>query len=489
MTSTSKAAFGCAALVCLPFIGVGAGAMAIAATRLSEGDRSGAAALGFFGLAFAMVGLGGLAAVIAGRREGHKREEREARHPESPWLWRDDWAAGRVRDANRSAAAGLWTFALLWNLIALPAGFFGVRDAVTKDNRAAWMALLFPAVGLGLVVAAARASMRSRKFGASRLDLVTRPAAVGHGLGGVIRTPADIRSADGFALVLSCLRVRRTGSGKNRSTHETVLWQEEKRVSGQRGAGGPTDGMVTNIPVAFRIPADGTPCDDRDPDDRVVWRLRASASVPGVDYESTFEVPVFRTPETDVPATAETERLLGREPSLAEWKQPADSPIRVSTTAAGTEVLFPAGRNRGAALGVTLCAALWGAAVTAVFLLDAPIIVKLIFALVQAVLIYVVLRLWFRVVRVTADRQALSVAAGYGTPGEPRTVPAAEVKDVELRIGVQSGDRVWYDLYVVRADGRKFAAAGGIRDKREAEWIAARLREALGQAAEPHRPA
>ncbi|MGH7515842.1 MAG: hypothetical protein ACREOC_00010 [Gemmatimonadales bacterium] len=482
MKPTSAAAFGCGALVCLPFIGIGVGATVIAVSRYTAGDRPGATALAFFGFVFAFVGIGAFVAIVAGRRERRRREQREEGDPESPWLWREDWAAGRVRDANRSAAASRWTFALMWNLVALPAAWFGVRDAITKDKPAAALVLLFPAVGLGLIVAAARASMRSRKFGASRLDLATTPGAIGQGLGGVIRTPADIRSPDGFRLLLSCVQVRRTGSGKSRSTHETVLWQEEKRVSGQRGAGGPEDGMVTNIPVAFRIPPAAAPCDDRNPDNRVVWRLRASASVPGVDYESMFEVPVFRTTASDAPPMAETERLLGRAPSAAGWRQPADSPIRVTTTAGATEVLFPAGRNRGAALGVTLCAAIWGAVVTAVFVLDAPLIFKLVCALVEALIVYAVLRLWFRVVRVTANRERLSVAAGFGTPGEPRTLSAAEVGQVEVRVGMQSGERVWYDLYVVRPNGKTLQAGGGIRDKREAEWIAARLREALGQA-------
>jgi hypothetical protein len=480
VTATRAAGFGCAVLFSFPFIGFGVGSIVVAVARLRNGDPAGAAALGAVGLAFTLGGIGLLAAILAGRRQVRLRTELEEQFPEQPWMWRKDWAAGHVNDTHRSAAAGLWVFAVLWNLVALPGGFFGVRDAITTGKPGGWVALLFPLVGVGLLVAAARASMRSRKFGASRLDLVTKPAAIGQGLGGVIRTRADVRPADGFSLVLSCVRVVRTGSGRNRSTRETVLWQEEKRAAGQRGAGAPADGVVTNIPVAFRIPADAVPGDDRNPNDRVVWRLRASASVPGVDYESLFEVPVFRTAASDAPPAPDVERLLGAVPSVAGWHQPPNSPIRVSDRGGMVEVLLPAGRNRGAALGVTLFAALWGAVVTAVFLLDAPFLFKLVFGLLELLIIYLTLRLWFRVVRVRADRDLVSVEAGLGTPRPRRSVPAAEVRDIELGIGMQSGDRVWYDLYIVRADGRKFEAGGGIRDKREAEWIAARLRAALG---------
>ncbi len=37
----------------------------------------------------------------------------------------------------------------------------------------------------------------------------------------------------------------------------------------------------------------------------MIWRLVVTADVPGIDYSATFEVPVFRTVESDTPLTAE----------------------------------------------------------------------------------------------------------------------------------------------------------------------------------------
>ena len=128
--------------------------------------------------------------------------------------------------------------------------------------------------------------------------------------------------------------------------------------------------------------------------------------------------------------------------------------------------------------------ALCGAVLIALVALDAPIGFTIAFSVVEALVVYGVLRLWFRVVLVTADRDRLSVATGFGAPGEPRTVPTGEVTGIEVRIGMQSGDRVWYDLRAVRAGGRSLEAGGGIRDKREAEWLAAQLEAALGRSSQ-----
>lgn len=43
----------------------------------------------------------------AGRISGALR----ARHPDAPWLWREDWASGRVEDSNRGTMVAAWIFA------------------------------------------------------------------------------------------------------------------------------------------------------------------------------------------------------------------------------------------------------------------------------------------------------------------------------------------------------------------------------------------
>ena len=122
------------------------------------------------------------------------------------------------------------------------------------------------------------------------LELATLPAPVGHALEGTVRTPTGLRPPEGFRVVLSCIRRVTSGSGRNRSTTETVLWQEERRVprDGRRRAGG------------VRHPAP-TPCraTRAGASDRVLWRLEVIGEVPGVDYAAAFEVPVFRTAASD----------------------------------------------------------------------------------------------------------------------------------------------------------------------------------------------
>jgi hypothetical protein len=62
-------------------------------------------------------------------------------------------------------------------------------------------------------------------------------------------------------------------------------------------------------------------------------------------------------------------------------------------------------------------------------------------------------------------------------------VAPSEVASVDVRIGMQSGNLPLYQLSIARTNGRRLSAGGGIRDKREAEWLAGKIKSALGEAA------
>jgi hypothetical protein len=471
-------AVGCLALFLLPFAGVGLFAAVQTVRMVEAGNWGQAAFFGIFALTFGGVGIGGLAALARGRRKVAELEARRAQHPDAPWLWRPDWAAGQIEDINRSAARFAWIFAVFWNLVSLPAGYFGMRAALEQGNRGGLVALLFPAAGIGLLVWAARMSIRLRRFGVSRFELDSRPAAIGRSLAGTVQAPLALMPADGFRVALSCIRRVTTGSGDNRSTSERILWQEEQRVAGRPSR--TAQGTTTSVPVRIPIPAEAIPCDDSNSSNVVLWRLEVTASVPGVDYASAFEVPVFRTAESDLPRT-EPEAAAAR--ALAEqverFQPGPECRIRVTRNRRGTEIVFPPGRNPGAAVGLTLFLVLWLGATAATVLLGAPIVFPLVFGLFAVLLIWIVLDQWLGISRVTAGDGAVSVASGLVTAGRERRVAAGEVAEVATRIGMQAGATPYYDVVVVRRDGKKVVAGRGIRDKREAEWVAGLIREGV----------
>jgi hypothetical protein len=480
----SALALGCSAAFAAPFGLAGAFATIMAVRRFLQGNWHDGLLLSLFGVVFGGFALGFWFALWAGRRKLQEELALRARHPEQPWLWRPDWASGSIADSGRATLWTAWVMAVLWNLVGLPSGYLGIQAAAQQNNPAAYIALVFPAIGAGLLVWAVRATLRYRKYQVSRFELSTIPAVVGHSLSGTVRVNTRIDSPESFVAALSCVRRVTTGSGKSRSTTETVLWQDEEPVAGSisRGAGG----WETRVPVAFRVPPDAEPCRLGNPNDQTLWRLSLRASVPGIDYASSFEVPVFRTDATSSPPTQAETQLAERESQeIQNYHQPVSSRIRVSRYQQDVVVLFPPARNLGAAIGATLFAVVWGSAAGALIHYKAQLVFPIVFGLTELLIIWIALRIWLGVSRVTARPGTLLLASGLGYPYRQRTLPASAIADVTVAIGMQAGSVPYYDLVVRQKDGTKVTAGSSVRDKREAEWLAVTIKNALGLPAAP----
>src|SRR3954470_1932735 len=290
---SSGMAVGCVVLFLIPFAVAGT-FCAVKAIRLgTAGVWPDAAFLGCAALAFGGVGFGGLLGMRVAYRRVKDVEALQAMHPEEPWLWRRDWAAGRVEDTTRNTLLGAWIFATFWNLVSLPGAYIGVRAALHEGKPAGLVALLFPLVGIWLLARAVQATLRKQKFGVSLLELTTIPGFVGGSLAGAVRAALSLPPSESFAVNLTCVRRTTTRSGRSSSTSERILWQESQRITGEQIRD--YRGMSTRIPVRFQLPPDVEPTVSDNPNDRVIWQLQLSASVPGVDYDATFEVPVFHT--------------------------------------------------------------------------------------------------------------------------------------------------------------------------------------------------
>jgi hypothetical protein len=468
-SGSTALALGCGVLFLLPFAGAGVFTAIQAVRAAAAANWAQAGFFAIFALTFGGVGFGGLVALAAGRRRLADAEARQARNPDAPWLWRADWASGVVTDSSRVEMWTAWAFAAFWNLIGIPGGVLGAREGLREGHRLSLLALLFPAIGLGLLVWAVRTTLRYRRYGVSRFELAGNPGVVGHTLAGTVRTPSDLRPPEGFDVVLSCIRRETSGSGKSRSTTEHLLWQDQRRTMG--GPGG--------LPVTFAIPADARPSDPGMSNDRVLWRLQVTGEVPGIDYAATFEVPVFRTSASDTPLTDADRAAAALSMVPADYHQPAGSRIQVSTTRRGTEIYFPPARNIGFAIGITVFTAIWLGAIALMLALHAPVLFPIVFGLFALLLIYFLLDSWLGVTRVTAGDGEVTIAHGWLVPQRERTLRAAEIKGVTTRIASQQGTTPYYDITIETTAGTQVGAGRSVRDKREAEWLAATIATAI----------
>jgi hypothetical protein len=129
---------------------------------------------------------------------------------------------------------------------------------------------------------------------------------------------------------------------------------------------------------------------------------------------------------------------------------------------------------------MTVFLVIWLGALALQIYLKAPIVFPIVTGLFGILIAIFALELWLRVYRVTVESGSVTVASGYLTPGREHKLTAAEIADVVAAIGMQAGKTVYYDVVIRRKNGKKTTAGSSVRDKREAEWLAATIKQSLG---------
>ena len=457
---------GCLVLYLLPFAGFGVFAFVMGLRSLLNGDMPKGEAIGMiaFGLVFAIVPF----AVMGAKQKKKAKSDRNAQ-VENPWLWKREWAEGRIRAGSRVAMIAMWAFSLVFSGFCIPIiqNFFSPSG--DKGTPAIIFGGLFILASCGLLYGAGYMTVRWFKYGQSYFELATNPGVVGGWFKGTVRSGLRPGTNDKVHLRLTCAREYTTGSGDNRTTHTDVKWQEERKISAEQiefgGAGG-----KTRIPVAFYIPRDAQPTTVDDPSDRILWRLEVTADVPGVDFKATYEVPLFVTPESsdDPPPDAEGLYELSQD-QVVDYA--VTSKIRVRPAqGGGTEIYVPPRRTPGIALVFTLFAVIFSAA-TVFLAVAGALFMALIFGLFAVLLTWVSLGLWFGTRNTVLGADEVRIHHKVIGAGKTHYIPKADIEKVDISIGMQSGDRAYYRVKLHLGGRKTRDIATGIRDKNEARWL------------------
>jgi len=290
---------------------------------------------------FGGVGLGLLIAIWRAPKE------KDATLPEyqgAPWLLNNDWQTATIRSTSKASMWGAWIFAAIWNLISAPLPFVLYAEVFEKQNYIASVGLLFPLVGIGLLVWAVRRTREWTRFGPAPVTLDPFPGSIGGHVGGTIDLKLPFNANNEFAVTLTNVHSYTSGSGKNRSQRETAVWQKNLIAHAATGPNG------TRLTFRFDVPEDCRQSDTEKDDSYHVWRLNLRATLAGADLDRDFELPVY--------PTATRSRFLSSiavDRSETMQRNADDRSVRevvnLQSTSNGKRMFFPMGRHLGSAIG------------------------------------------------------------------------------------------------------------------------------------------
>ena len=472
---SNRVAFGC--LIAFGSLFFLSGLLALISSARQYSTKPDASVGIIVGSVFMLVGGGLVIGVLFGASAMRRKDARKAQYPDQPWMWREDWANRAIRDSNKGAAIGIWLFAIVWNAISFPIAW-KVTPELSRDNLMPLFVYLFPLVGVILLITAIYLTFRAAKFGTSLCHLDRIPVVPGRAFRGDIEVKTDGTPANGYRLRLALINAVTSGSGKNRSTHENLLWDTETLVESSALMRSP---MGTRVPFQFAIPPDSHPCDDTVSDNRFFWRLTAAADLPGVDYNAQFELPVYATGEVVDGSEFAAFEQRHRSQALRQQVAPTTGVEITRLPAGGEQFRIHAKKTVGGVIGGLLFLAIWNGAIAAMIHFGAPWGVPFVFILLDLLFIASMIDYFFGRSTIEVDATGVRVRKQWlgWSPGIRTYEPASVVSIDGVSIGANSK---YYGITLKLNDARDVSLGSNIPDRESADAVAAKMMADLGRA-------
>ncbi|HTQ61864.1 MAG TPA: HEAT repeat domain-containing protein [Candidatus Solibacter sp.] len=442
------------------------------------------------GIAVLISAIGGglVFAAWAGYGMLKKQAALEESNPFSPWLWRADWANRRADSLKKNTQITAWLVCIFGNLVIIPVAANLAQQFGHANDPRMFIVLGVCAIGVILFVFALRSTLRHRRFGSTYFEFDSLPFFTGSHLTGRIHLQLDADAQHGIDLRLSCVRRTVTGTGNNRSTVQTVLWQADQIV--QSGAMG-TDPLGRTIPVDFAIPSDAYLTDHDNSSDQVLWLLHAQADVPGINYKDEFEVPVFKTSSVvdSAPADNSSEAFgfSNQSPSSSmdagQVTPPENPKVVISSQDGGTEFYFRPFRSVARAAFLLIFTVTWSGVVYLLFRSNSPWFFALIFGFADLFLILAVFHTALGSERIRVGNGEIVSSKLVLGIGSTKRFPVSEIDSIVPVTGGQQGNGPGSTTYSIRLrtkNGKRITLADEIASRQEARWIVAQIESLAG---------
>lgn len=204
------------------------------------------------------------------------------------WKEKKEWKNNRIRSNAKSGVIGIWCFAIFWSALSSTV-LFAIEEELNKGNYAILIALLFPIVGLGMIIYAIKLTREWLRFGVIELELDPFPGSIGGHVGGNFFLKNNKIINEEFNVELQCVYTYMSGSGDNRRRHESVKWHE----SGLAKTLMLGDGL--DIRFRFDVPLDLPEADIEQTDNYHFWRIKLTSETNIGKLDREYNIPVFQT--------------------------------------------------------------------------------------------------------------------------------------------------------------------------------------------------
>jgi len=441
--------------------------------------------IGFKSIFLILFGGFGLGLLIFVWRAAPEKDANQPEYKDAPWLLNDAWQTPTIRSSSKTAMWGAWGFAAFWNLISAPLPFVLYEEVTRKENYIALVGLLFPLVGVGLLVWAIRRTLEWRRFGPAPVTLDPFPGSIGGHVGGTIVLNIPFDPAARYQLILNNLHSYVSGSGKNRGRKEEAEWQDTMVAFTEPGASG------TRLIFRFDIP-EGLDASDTDQDDSYyLWRLNLRAELPGTVIDRDYDIPVYATSAQSRHLSDRAVQKARSEQNLIDDQSVGDI-ITIKNGSMGKQMVYPMGRHVSSALGGIIVGGIFAAAGGWLIFEEGHSIFGSIFGSVGLLIGISCLYLMLNSLEVSKQAADIrTVRRLLGIPIRRQQMHQNSFVRFEKKSTMksQSGGKhtVYYSIYAVDQQGNEILLGEGFKGESEARAATRVIANELGLREEPDR--
>jgi hypothetical protein len=386
--------------------------------------------------------------------------------------WQDigDWKDGRVRSGAKTMIWISLLFGVAFTGISLP-GVLAVPEEIGKGNYTVLLVLLFPLVGIGALTLFVHSLIAWRKFGKTEVILDPAPGSIGGDFGGHLDTRIKWMPGLKMNITLDCQHLKTSGSGKNRSTRTSVVWQREGLATLSPGPEG------TRCEFRFDIP-DHLPQSEKASSDYHRWLLQLECDLPGVDFRRNFVVPVFRSAAARR-SSLNIDYIKNSEP----LSKAPDRIVHISNTTEGLAFYYPWYRHLWMGIMTTVIGSIFVISGYFIGQESGGILFPVVFGGMGGLCAIIGLYLLGNTLTTTVSPTGIRIVRNiYGIRFQ-RKAAREQIKKLERRIGSQmqtgSSMRVYYAIDARTHDGRKITIADTLEGSRLADFVEEKIRAAL----------
>ncbi|MGM0421554.1 MAG: hypothetical protein ACQEQL_00490, partial [Pseudomonadota bacterium] len=322
------------------------------------------------------------------------------------------------------------------------------------------------------LVKAIQMTLEYRRFGKTVMVLDPFPGAIGGHVGGTVDLNQSFDAGQKFEVTLGNYYSYISGSGKNRSRKERVVWTRTAIAYAEPYLSG------TRFYFRFDVPNEGVEPSDAVPEysDYHLWRVNLTSAMPGVDIDRNFVIPVYPTgaKSAEISDRVTTEIT---EQTMAHDQEGLTHNLPLKPGLSGYELFYPAFRNIKGAFAWLLFGLIFLGSTVAIGLDDGGFqtgVLVVVFGLVSVTILLGAVYALTNSLHVYSDgAKLISHRRVLGLLSFKKSMPLGDITELKPRetSNTHSGNRtiVWYQIRAIDRNEKSMPVAEGLKGLGQAE--------------------